>query len=225
MEFQECLEILKKRWILICTITLALTAVSAVTSFFIIKPTYKSDISVIIGKVGTGEENKTISYNDVLMYQRLVKTYSQLAKSRTVAENVIQSLGLNTDTEALQRMVSVSAKGDTEFLTIAVKSKNAEKSMLIANQLAKSLKEVSIIVKKVDNVQILDSARLPRSSDSPRPLLNTAIAFILGLMSSVALALLLDYMDNTIKTQADIEKLIGIPTIGLIPYETGVKGE
>jgi capsular polysaccharide biosynthesis protein len=225
VELQEYLQILKKRWLLILIITLAATSVSVVVSYFVIKPTYKSDISVIIGKVGssTDTSNQAINYDDVLMYQMLVKTYSELVKSRTVAENAIESLGLDIKIEVLQEMVSVSPKGDTEFLTIAVRSKNAEQAMLIANQLAKSLKEVSVAVKKMDNIQILDPAQLPIDPDSPKPILNIAITFFLGLIASVSLVFLLEYLDNTVKTQDDIEKLLGIPVIGLIPYVADVK--
>jgi capsular polysaccharide biosynthesis protein len=225
VELQEYLQILKKRWLLILIITLAAASVSAAVSFFVIKPTYKADISVIIGKTDTNAvgSSQTANYNDVLMYQKLVKTYSELAKSRTVAEHAINSLGLGITPAALKEMISVTPKGDTEFLTISVTSKNAEQAMNIANQLAKSLKEVSLNVKKTDNVSILDSALLPTSQASPRPMLNTAIAFFLGLMVSVGLVFLLEYLDSTVKTQDDIEKLLGVPVIGVIPYVTDVK--
>jgi capsular polysaccharide biosynthesis protein len=225
VELQEYLQIIKKRWLLILAITVSAAAISAVVSFFVIKPTYKSDISVIIGKTDTslGGSSQTANYNDILMYQKLVKTYSELAKSRTVAEHVIKSLDLNMTPGALQGMISVSPKGDTEFLTIAVTSRNAEQAMNIANQLARSLKAVSIDVKKMDNVSILDAALLPTSPASPRPMLNIAIAFFLGLMVSVGLVFLLEYLDSTVKTQDDIEKLIGVPVIGVIPFVAEVK--
>jgi capsular polysaccharide biosynthesis protein len=221
MELQEYLSILKKRWILIVVITLLATLVSGVASYFVIKPVYKSDISVIIGKQDIS--TSTMNYNDVLMYQKLVKTYSELAKSRTVAEDTMDELGLNMSVGALQGMISVAPKGDTEFLTISVKSKDAKQAMEIANQLAKSLKEVSIRVKKMDNVQILDEAQMPTSQDSPKPMMNMAIAFFLGLMISVGVIFLLEYLDNTVKSQSDIEKLIDIPVIGTIPFVTEAK--
>lgn len=218
MELHEYLNILKKRWSLIVVITLIATLISGVASYFIIKPTYKSDISVIIGKQDAGDAKTTTqNYNDVMMYQKLVKTYSELVKSRTVAENAIQKLSLNMKAEQLQGMVSVAPKGDTEFLTITVKSKDAKQAMEIANQLAVSLKEVSLNIKKVDNVQILDPAELPTSPDNPKPKLNMAIALFLGLMVSVGVVFLLEYLDNTVKSPEDIEKLLGIPVIGTIP--------
>lgn len=224
MELQQYLIILRKRWSLLVVITLLATLVSGIVSYFVIKPTYKSDISVIIGKQDNGTAaTPSMNYNDVMMYQKLVKTYSELTKSRTVAEHAIEKLGLDMKAEQLRAMVAVAPKGDTEFLTITVRSKDAKQAMDIANQLAKSLKEVSSQIKKVDNVQILDPAQLPVGPDSPKPLMNMAIAFFLGLMVSVGVVFLMEYLDNTIKTTDDIEKLIDVPVIGTIPLVTDLK--
>lgn len=215
LELREYLIILRKRILLILIITLASTLVSGAVSYFVIKPTYKADISVIIGKPTM--DGKSINYNDVIMYQKLVKTYGELAKSRTVADDVIRSLKLTITPGQLQSMISVSPKGDTEFITMSVTSRDAELSMKIANQLALSLDKIGQEVKKEDNVQLLDEALLPTSPASPRPILNMAIAFFLGLMVSVGIVFLLEYFDNTVKAQEDVEKFLGIPVIGIIP--------
>jgi capsular polysaccharide biosynthesis protein len=218
MELREYFYIIKKRALLIVLIILAATLASGIISYFVIKPVYKADISVIIGK--TEKDNSTINpnYSDVMMYQTMVKTYSEFAKSRTVAEDVIKKLNLEPmKASQLLSMITVAPKGTTEFLTITVKSKDPEQAMKIANQLAKSLKEISANVKKSDNVMLLDEALLPIGQDTPRPMLNMAIAFFLGIMISVGLVFVIEFLDNTIKTQEDVEKLLGIPVIGLIP--------
>lgn len=218
MELIEYFHIIKKRILLIVLITLAATLASGIVSYFVIKPTYKADISVIIGK--TEKDNSTISpnYSDVMMYQTMVKTYSEFTKSRTVAEDVIKKLNLEPMKAAeLLSMVTVAPKGTTEFLTITVKSKDAAQAMQIANQLAKSLKEISANIKKSDNVMLLDEALLPTGQASPNPMLNMAIAFFIGAMISVGLVFMIELLDNTVKTQEDVEKLLGLPVIGLIP--------
>jgi capsular polysaccharide biosynthesis protein len=216
MELMEYFNIIKKRILLVILITIGATVFSGVLSYFVITPTYKSDIAVIIGKIETSSESQS-NYNDVIMYQKLVKTYSEFAKSRRVSEHVIEALKLNIEPNELQNMVSVAPKGDTEFLSITVKSKDPKEAMDIANQLAKSLKVISTEVKKVDNIQLLDEAILPTSPDNPNPKLNMAIAFFIGLMISMGIAFLLEYLDNTVKSQEEIEKLTGVPVIGIIP--------
>ncbi|PPK49725.1 YveK family protein [Clostridium algidicarnis] len=218
MELKEYFFIIKKRIKIIIGITLLATILSAVISIFIIKPTYKSDISVIIGKSEVSEsQNQNQNYNDVIMYQKMVKTYSEFAKSRTVSEDVIEKLKLEVTPSELLSIITVAPKGDTEFLTITVKAKDPEEARKIANQIALSLKSVSKEAKKADNVQLLDEASLPSSKDSPKIFLNIIIALFLGVMVSIGLVFIIEYLDNTVKTQQDIEKLLEIPVIGIIP--------
>lgn len=219
MELKEYFHILVKRLKLIIIITLCFTIVSGLVSVFLIKPVYKSDISVIINQTKGDSANNAQNYNDLIMYQKLVKTYAEFAKSRMVGEHVIEGLNLDLKVTELQEMLTVTPKGDTEFLTLSVKASDPKLAQDITNQYAKSLKAVSAEVKKVDNVQLLDEAILPQGKDSPRVSLNIAIAFFLGLMVSVGLAFLLEYLDNTLKSKEDIERISELPVIGLLPFD------
>ncbi|KGP75336.1 lipopolysaccharide biosynthesis protein, partial [Desulfosporosinus sp. Tol-M] len=59
----------------------------------------------------------------------------------------------------------------------------------------------------------------------PNKKLNVLLAFVVGLMAAVGLAFLLEFLDNTIKTSSDVEELLGIPVLGVIPnYQTGKQG-
>lgn len=217
MELKEYLLILKKRWLLILSVTLTCVFVSAIVSFFLIKPTYEASISVVIGSNQDNSDTTKQNYNDVMMYQKLVKTYSEFTKTRAVAQDTIDKLSLDRTPAELLNMISVAPKGDTEFLTITVKSKDAYEARDIANQVAKSLKDITKDIKKVDNVQLVDDALLPEGAVSPKPLLNIAIAFILGLFVSVGIVFLIEYLDNTVKDPDELEKLLEVPVLGTIP--------
>ncbi|WP_238884681.1 Wzz/FepE/Etk N-terminal domain-containing protein [Clostridium sp. YIM B02551] len=226
MELQVYIQLIKKRLLLIFLITLTCIFVSGVVSFFVIKPTYQASISVDIGNNQTSTDKNTgnQNYNDVLMYQKLVKTYSIYAKSRAVAEDVVNELKLDKTPEEINNMITASPSADTEFLTISVKSKNSDEAKDIANQVAKSLKTVTKKIKNVDNVQLVDDAILPSSPISPKPFLNIGIAFVLGILVSLGLVFILEYLDNTVKDSDELEKLLEIPVIGNIPL-IEVKGK
>jgi capsular polysaccharide biosynthesis protein len=217
MDLKEFFNILRNRILLILSITLGITLITGIISHYVIKPTYKADIWVIIGNPNNENSAAAQNYDDVLMYQKMVKTYSRLAKSRTVAEDVIQNLKLKPmKASDLLAMITVTPDNDTQFLTITVLSKEPEQAMNIANQIAKSLKDVSVKVNKVDIVEIIDEAQLPIEPDSPKSIRNSAMAFFIGIMFSIGLAIILYYLDNTIKTKEGVEKLLGIPVIGTI---------
>lgn len=220
MEIKEYINILKKRFMLIFIVTILCTFVSAIFSYLIVDPKYKADISVIIGKKEDGQST-SYNYNDIMMYQKLVKTYSTIATSRTVIEDVKSKQNLDYTVEQIKSMISATPQGDSQLLTLTVESESPETSARIANQLAYSLKAISKDILNEDSVHILDEALIPTAPSSPRPMLNMLIAFFIGLMVSVGIVFLLEYLDNTVKTQEDVEKLIGIPVIGIIPMVEG----
>ncbi|WP_326511611.1 YveK family protein [Clostridium intestinale] len=218
MELKEYLHIFKKRWLLIISVTLTCVFVSAIVSFFLIKPTYQSSISVVIGSnKEESSANTNQTYNDVIMYQKLVKTYSVFVKTRAVAEDTIEKLNSDRSVDSLLGMITASPSSDTDFLTITVKSNDAYEARDIANQVARSLKDVTKEIKNVDNVQLVDDALLPSGPVSPKPLLNMAIALLLGIFVSVGVIFLIEYLDNTVKDTDELEKLLEVPVLGAIP--------
>ena len=73
-------------------------------------------------------------------------------------------------------------------------------------------------IMNVDNVSILAKAEVSDQASpiKPQPLMNIAIALVVGLMLGVGIAFLLEYLDHTIKTEQDIERILDMPVIGVI---------
>lgn len=222
MELKEHFYILKRRLILVLIITLATTLGAGILSHFLIKPQYKADISVVIGKTQSAINNSNSIYYDIMLYQTMVLTYSQLTKSRIVADDVIKKLDLKASNlqsmkaTDLLSIITVTSDKDTRFLTISVTSSDPNRSMDIANQFAKSLKAVGKEINKVDIVMVIDKAELPITNDSPKPSRNIAMGAFLGIVFSIGLVFLLEYLDNTIKTKEDVETVTGLHVIGTI---------
>lgn len=217
LDLKDIFEAIRKRVWIIITITIACVLVSGILSFFVIKPTYEAKVSIIIGKPPVTEEGSKVDYNDVMMYQKLVKTYSQIAKSRSVAEKTISKLGSSMTSEELQNKITVTPQADTQIMEIKAQSKDAFEAAKIVNTLVSTFIERSQEVYPTGNVQIVDPAVIPDAPIKPKKVLNLAIAFVLGLMVSFGIVFLLEYMDNTIKTEGDVEKYLDLPVIGIIP--------
>ncbi len=70
---------------------------------------------------------------------------------------------------------------------------------------------------QASNVRIVDSAEVPKGPVKPRVLLNLALGIILGAAAGVGLAFFQEYLDNTLKTADEVEKLLRLPSLGLLP--------
>ncbi|MDI6600513.1 MAG: Wzz/FepE/Etk N-terminal domain-containing protein [Thermoanaerobacteraceae bacterium] len=220
ISLKDIIGVLRKRLWLIVLITALSVAVSGIVSYFLIEPTYESYTTLMVGKPRQNyvDPNAPVSYQEVQTNRLLVPTYRELARSRTVLESVIKDQGLNITTEQLRDKVDVSLVGDTEIIQIKVTDKNPILAATLANAIADSFMSQVVSIMKVENVQVIDRA-LPESEPvSPKPLLNMAIAFLLGMMISVFLAFVIEYMDNTFKSPEDISSYLGLPVIGTIPY-------
>lgn len=218
LSLMEYIYIIQRKFWVIALITVISVIISGVVSFYVLVPEYETFTTLMLSKPNTGMVvNEAIQYNDVLLNQKLVLTYEQIAKSRLVSNEVIKNLGLNLTPEQLGKKVKVSLVEDTEIIKIVVNDNDPELAARIANETAQVFKKNIAIIMKIENVQVIDKAEVPINPAKPRPMLNIAIAGILGIMISLLLVFLLEYMDNTIKTPSDIESYLNTPVIGMIP--------
>ncbi|WZL73658.1 Wzz/FepE/Etk N-terminal domain-containing protein [Clostridiaceae bacterium 35-E11] len=215
IDLREYIDVIRKRiWIIVLIAVIAVTT-SGIISFFILEPVYETFTTMMVGK--TKSQEQMIEYSDVLLSQKLVKTYGEIAKSRTVSKEVIQNLSLNMTAEQLKQKISVNPVGDTEIIMIKVQDTNPVLATKIANNVAVVFMKHVTNIMKVDNVQVIDKAEIPQGPIKPRPLLNILIAGFIGLMLGFGIVFLLEYLDNTIKTPNDVEKYLDLPIIGMIP--------
>ena len=74
---------------------------------------------------------------------------------------------------------------------------------------------------KVNNLHVLDYARMPSSPVSPHLVRAGATAALLALLAAILVALLLDALDSSLKTQEDVEHKLGLPLLGVLPRIDG----
>lgn len=215
ISLSEIFEAIKKRWIMIVAITLSATLISGILSFFVIKPVYETSTKLFIGK----EESEDTVYNtnDIQMYQKLLQTYAQAIKTKDLVGRAINSLNYELEPSKVVGALTVTPVTDTQILQIKYKSKNQQEAV----DVLKNITEQFIITSKElvpnGNVRVIEEVEFPENSVSPNKKMNIAIAFLLGLMVSLGLVLLLEYLDNTYKNKEQLEKELDIPVLGVIP--------
>ncbi len=139
ISLQDILNLLRDNWKFITIFTLTIVIIAGIFTAFFIDPKYSSSTTLIVGKPEGYSESASsgATYNDVLTNQKLVGTYSEIAKSKSVLSQVISNLNLDYSDTALAGMIEVATVNDTELIKITVTTTNANQSATIANETAK----------------------------------------------------------------------------------------
>ncbi|WP_404987679.1 YveK family protein [Clostridium culturomicium] len=215
ISISEIIDSLKKRWKLIVVITLCATLLSGVVSFFVLKPQYEATTKVFIGK----EEGAEQGYNqsDVIMYKQLMKTYLETVKTKDLIGRALEDVKTELEVKEVLAGLTVTNVADTQILEIKFKGKNPEEARDIVAAVTGEFINTSKTLVANGNVRVIEEVVVPENPVSPNKKMNIAIAFILGLMVSVGICFLLEFMDNSFKNKEQVEQELGIPVIGLIP--------
>ena len=218
IELRELLEILLKRKLLIILMTVLCTVAGGVYSVFLITPMYNAETTMMVnGAKNMTDIASSLDIGSINLSQKLVVTYGEIVKSRIVLEQTIDSLKLDMTYEQLLRKTTAQQLGGTEILKIAVQDEDPEQAAVIANKISDVFVKEVMRILKVNNVETIDKAIPIEKPVNVKTALNIAIAMILGLMLGVFTAFVFEYMDNTIKTENDVQKHLDLPVLGLIP--------
>lgn len=216
ISLQELFSTLKKRIVLIILTTILAITVAGAVSFIILTPIYQASTQILVNQQ-TVEQNQFNS-QDIQTNLQLINTYNEIIKTPAILDKVIENLDLDTSPQSLNQKISVNSAQNSQVLNIVVQDPEPAIAVDIANTTAEVFKEEIPKLMKIDNVNILSPAIMAENPKpvKPDPFLNMAIAAVIGLMIGVGIAFLLEYLDTTIKTESDVEELLGLPILGLI---------
>lgn len=206
---------------MIIIFSIILGAASFLLSKFVITPKYDSNTTMIVSNSNQNNDpnnpQTNVELGQIQANKALISTYSEIVKSKGIAERVINNLGLDMDYEEFSSKVSIEPVKDTQIISVKVVDTIPERAMDIANETANIFKSSIGEIMNVDNVQILDGAILPEEASSPNIKKNTAIGLILGFVLGVAVVLFKEIVDSSIKSSEEVTEYFDIPVIGIVP--------
>lgn len=205
--------LMEKIWLII-SVGLFMALVCFAVSKFVIAPTYESTTKIyILNKT----ESTSVTYSDVQMGTQLTKDYAELINSRYVLEEVIQKLSLDMEYSDLIKSVTMSTPSDTRIVAITVEDIDPIKAMNIANCIREVASDHIQNVMDIEAVNVVETANMPTKKAGPSCMKWTLIGGIAGSILICAVLLIQYLMDDTIKSSEDVEKHLGLSTLGLIP--------
>ena len=205
--------IIRKRLGLLIVITLLCTFVAGIYSFYVVKPTYQTDMSIIIGDIDPAGTN---NLENITIFKQLLKTYMAIASSNSVALDASSKLG-NLDTKALSKGITITLQTDTQIIGIKALASSPKQAYDNINAITDSFIAEGKKIYPSVSIAALDMAVLPSKPVKPNKQLNIVIGFFIGLMASVGIAFILEYLDTTIKTEEEVKRYLGLSVIVAIP--------
>lgn len=216
IDLRQLFGTLKKRLWLIALITIIAAMISGIVSFFVLTPVYQARTQILVNQESS--EQQPLNAYTIQTNIQLISTYNEIITSPVILEDVVKKLNLNVTAKQLSGQVQVTNSQDSQVAHIVVQDTDAKRAMDIANTTAAVFQEKIPSIMSIDNVSVLSKAELADSLNpiKPAPLMNIAIAIVVGLMLGVGLAFLLEYLDQNIKNEQDVERILQIPVIGVI---------
>ncbi|MEH7014755.1 Wzz/FepE/Etk N-terminal domain-containing protein [Neobacillus niacini] len=199
INIKKLFEIIRKRvWIMI-VFSILFAAVGGIYSIYFTKPLYESSSRMIVNAD-----------------DKLMNTLMVMIKEPSFLDNVVNEMDLNRTPEELSQQISAGSIGGSSIVKISVIDTNPELAAEIAN--------TSVIVFKREMQKTLgfnDISIYSKAKTSSNPInINhdnkIALSFIIGIIAGAGFIFLLDFMDNTIRSEYFAEQLLEVPVLGSV---------
>lgn len=205
--------------ILICTVIGAAVAFG-VTKFLMV-PQYQSSAMMIVNT--RQDVNANVTSDQINSATKLVETYSIIVKSDTVLSRVIDDLGLNLNYGELKDKVTVKSVNSTQVMEISVEDADPAAAQIICQKITQVCPELIKDAVEAGSVKLISAASTPVQPVSPNTLKNTAVGALLGLVACAGVLVLKMLLNNKINNDADVQKYLDLPVLGVIPVYEGDK--
>lgn len=222
IDLWELFQILLKNWLWILLSTLGCAILGLLITMFLITPKYRAEVTMIVNT--RQDQTATVTNDQITSAQKLVDTYSIIIRSRRVIDPIMEKLNIEDEYEDFVETILVESVNDTQVMSIQVENKDPEIALQVVQEIVNRAPGAIISTVEAGSVNVVSepyvNAEVPVS---PSKLKNTAIAAFIGLFISSGAFLLIAFLDNTFKSEEDIQKQLGLVTIGIIPTTESCK--
>ena len=222
IDLWELFQILLKNWLWILLSTLGCAILGLLITMFLITPKYRAEATMIVNT--RQDQTTTVTNDQINSAQKLVDTYSIIIRSRRVVDPIMEKLNIEADYESFVKNIIVESVNDTQVMSIQVENKDPEIALQVVQEIVDRAPGAIISTVEAGSVNVVSEPYVNSEVPvSPSKLKNTAIAAFIGLFISSGAFLLIAFLDNTFKSEEDIQKQLGLVTIGIIPTTESCK--
>lgn len=219
IDLVELLTRLVDKWYWIILSALICTALFAVYTFRIVTPQYQSTAKLYL----VNSKNAAINLSDLQIGNYLAKDYTEVFTNWHVHERVIEQLNLPYTYTELNKMVSVKNPSDTRILYITVTDPDPQEAKDMADMYAKVACEFIAVKMDQEQPNIFEEARVSTVPASPNKTRNLVLGFLIGMILAIAVITVQFISDDRVRTPEDIEKLLHLPTLGVVTEQSSFR--
>lgn len=214
IDLRELFAVIMSKWVVVLLVTILFGVLAFAYAKLLVTPQYRSTTSIyVVNQRGS----ETLTYSDLQAGQQLTDDYKIIIKGRSVLEKVIYSQGLSMSYEQLSGKVSVSADEDSRVVNISVADADPYVARELADAVCAAASDKIIEVTGVSEVNVIEKAYIPTAPFNPNVKKTMVLGMALGFILSVGLILLFYLINDSISTPDDVEKYLGLSTLGIIP--------
>ena len=222
IDLWELFQILLKNWLWILLSTLGYAILGLLITMFLITPKYRAEATMIVNT--RQDQTATVTNDQITSAQKLVDTYSIIIRSRRVIDPIMEKLNIEADYESFVKNIIVESVNDTQVMSIQVENKDPEIALQVVQEIVDRAPGAIISTVEAGSVNVVSEPYVNSEVPvSPSKLKNTAIAAFIGLFISSGAFLLIAFFFFSFKSEEDIQKQLGLVTIGIIPTTESCK--
>lgn len=217
IDLLELLMVMKKHLAAILLAGIVGLVIMFAYTSFLVTPLYSASSMMYVMPDNSNSMNSS-TLSDMQVGQQLTSDYSSMIKSRSFMETVIKKLNLTIDYQQLLEKVEVTNPTSSRILQVTVNDPNPQTAADIANEVASVAESKLKEITGMQAIKIYEEAAAPDRPSSPSLKKNCALGLLAGLVLAMAVVTILYLLDDTIKTEDDIEKYLGMTTLAVLPY-------
>ena len=191
--------------------------ISLVVLFIFIEPKYSATTDILVNQKN---DNVQTQYAAQQADLGAVTTYEDILKRSVILSPVLKEVKARDNYKGslgdLQKSVSVSNETNSKIISVTVTDRDAYTAADVANTVAKTFKEKIVKMMKIDNVTIVSSAKPNATPVFPKKTLGALVGIVLGALIGVAIAIVRELTDKTVKDMDFLTDEVGLTSLGTV---------
>lgn len=219
IEYKELLLSIVRKWYIVVVCVLGIGAVLAYFKGGHIVTTYQTSTSIIVGN-SIDSEGKSFNIQDIQVYQNYMNTYIAMLRTDMVMEKAAEKISFEVSPGALRGSISASPQENTQFLNLTLTWPIKAQAQEVLQVITETFIEEMVNTYPAITLRMMDNISEPATITSGTPRSTMAVkGGIVGGILSIFIIFALEFMDNTVKSDKDIERGVGSCCLTRVPRQ------